>query len=150
MGELVVRGQIQALDTREIRNEKTIIIIEITDYTDTIVVDCLMPPLHRTFHDILYIRYPVHVAHLRVAMKLYPFLKTTGFSSIKDKIIEIGAVRVEMAPLEGALYNVLCLRNPVHIAHLGMTVQFNPLFICIVHTRRGKIRSPFNAMWSLT
>ena len=38
MGEVVVRGQIQALDTREIRNEKTIIIIEITDYTDTIVV----------------------------------------------------------------------------------------------------------------
>ena len=38
MGEVVIRGQIQALDTREIRNEKTIIIIEITDYTDTIVV----------------------------------------------------------------------------------------------------------------
>ena len=38
MGEVVIRGQIQALDTREIRNEKTIIIIEITDFTDTIVV----------------------------------------------------------------------------------------------------------------
>ena len=38
MGEVIIRGQIQALDTREIRNEKTIIIIEITDYTDTIVV----------------------------------------------------------------------------------------------------------------
>ena len=38
MGEVVNRGQIQALDTREIRNEKTIIIIEITDFTDTIVV----------------------------------------------------------------------------------------------------------------
>ena len=38
MGEVVIRGQIQSLETREIRNEKTIIIIEITDFTDTIVV----------------------------------------------------------------------------------------------------------------
>ena len=32
------RGQITALDKREIRNEKTIIMIEITDFTDTIGV----------------------------------------------------------------------------------------------------------------
>ena len=38
MGEVVVRGQIQTLETREIRNEKTIIIMEITDFTDTIAV----------------------------------------------------------------------------------------------------------------
>ena len=38
MGEVVIRGQIQNLDTREIRNEKTILILEVTDYTDTIVV----------------------------------------------------------------------------------------------------------------
>ena len=38
MGEVVIRGQIQSLETREIRNEKTIIILEITDFTDTIVV----------------------------------------------------------------------------------------------------------------
>ena len=38
MGEVVIRGQITALDKREIRNEKTIIMIEITDFTDTIGV----------------------------------------------------------------------------------------------------------------
>ena len=38
MGEVVIRGQIQNLETRQIRNEKTILIIEITDFTDTIVV----------------------------------------------------------------------------------------------------------------
>lgn len=38
MGEVTVRGQIQNLETREIRGEKTIIMMELTDFTDTIVV----------------------------------------------------------------------------------------------------------------
>lgn len=38
IGEVVIKGQIQSLETREIRNEKTIIIMEVTDFTDTIVV----------------------------------------------------------------------------------------------------------------
>ncbi len=38
MGEVVIRGQISSLDKREIRNEKTIIMLDITDFTDTITV----------------------------------------------------------------------------------------------------------------
>ena len=38
MGEIVVRGKVLSLETREIRNEKTIIIFSITDFTDTIMV----------------------------------------------------------------------------------------------------------------
>ena len=38
MGEVAIRGQVISLDTREIRNEKTIIIISVTDFTDTIVL----------------------------------------------------------------------------------------------------------------
>jgi len=38
MGEVVVRGKVLTLDTRDIRNEKTIIIFNITDFTDTITV----------------------------------------------------------------------------------------------------------------
>ena len=38
MGEVVIRGKIRALDKREIRNEKTIVSFEITDFTDTIKV----------------------------------------------------------------------------------------------------------------
>ncbi len=38
MGEVVIHGQIRSLDTREIRNEKTIVIMDITDFTDTICV----------------------------------------------------------------------------------------------------------------
>ena len=38
MGEVTVRGQIIALDTREIRNEKTIVIFDVTDFTDTMTI----------------------------------------------------------------------------------------------------------------
>ena len=36
MGEVTVRGQVSSLDEREIRGEKTIVTITVTDYTDTI------------------------------------------------------------------------------------------------------------------
>ena len=36
MGEVIIKGQILSVDTREIRNEKTIIMFQISDYTDTI------------------------------------------------------------------------------------------------------------------
>ncbi len=38
MGEVTIRGQIIALDTREIRNEKTIVIFDLTDFTDTMTI----------------------------------------------------------------------------------------------------------------
>ncbi len=38
MGEVVIRGKILNLDKREIKNEKTIIIFDITDFTDTMTV----------------------------------------------------------------------------------------------------------------
>ena len=38
VGEVVVQGKILKLDTREIKNEKTIIIFDITDFTDTMTL----------------------------------------------------------------------------------------------------------------
>jgi len=38
MGEVTIHGQILTLDTREIRNEKTIVSFSLTDFTDTIVI----------------------------------------------------------------------------------------------------------------
>lgn len=38
IGEVVIRGEILSVDTREIRNEKTIVIFSMTDFTDTIVL----------------------------------------------------------------------------------------------------------------
>ncbi len=38
IGEVTIRGKVIALDKREIRNEKTIVIFTVTDFTDTIVL----------------------------------------------------------------------------------------------------------------
>ena len=38
MGEITIRGKVISFETREIRNEKTIIMFAVTDFTDTIVV----------------------------------------------------------------------------------------------------------------
>ena len=38
MGEVVIRGKVLKLDTREIKNEKTIILFDVTDFTDTMTV----------------------------------------------------------------------------------------------------------------
>ena len=38
MGEITVHGKIVSFDTREIRNEKTIVMFAVTDFTDTITV----------------------------------------------------------------------------------------------------------------
>lgn len=38
IGEVVIAGQVRSVDTREIRNEKTILMFDITDYTDTMGV----------------------------------------------------------------------------------------------------------------
>ena len=80
MGEVVIRGQIQALDTREIRNEKTIIIIEITDFTDTIVVK-------------MFARND-QVAEILEGVKKGAFLKMKGVTTIDrfDGQLTIGSV----------------------------------------------------------
>ncbi len=38
MGEVTIRGKIISMDTREIKNEKTILIYDITDFSDTLTV----------------------------------------------------------------------------------------------------------------
>ena len=38
IGEVTIRGQIIAIDTREIRNEKTIVFFDVTDFTDTMTI----------------------------------------------------------------------------------------------------------------
>ncbi len=38
MGEITIRGKVISFEAREIRNEKTILIFAVTDFTDTIMV----------------------------------------------------------------------------------------------------------------
>ncbi len=46
MGEVVVRGRVMEVETRSIKNEKTILIFSITDFTDSIVVKLFLPDEH--------------------------------------------------------------------------------------------------------
>ena len=43
MGDVVIRGKILSVDSREIRNEKTILMFNVTDFTDTITVKMFLP-----------------------------------------------------------------------------------------------------------
>lgn len=43
MGEITFRGKVISFDTREIRNEKTIVIFSVTDFTDTITIKLFLP-----------------------------------------------------------------------------------------------------------
>lgn len=38
MGEVIIHGQVMDVEAREIRNEKTILIFPVTDFTDSIVI----------------------------------------------------------------------------------------------------------------
>ena len=51
MGEITFRGQVTSFDTREIRNEKTIVMFAVTDFTDTIMVKMFVR--NDQFHDIV-------------------------------------------------------------------------------------------------
>ena len=50
-----------------------------------------------------------------------------------------------MAPLIGALHDVLHLGNAVHVAHLGMAVQLHPLAEAVILTAVGEIADLFQS-----
>ena len=47
MGEVTIRGKVLSVDTRDIKNEKTIIIFNMSDFTDTMTIKMFV----RTEHD---------------------------------------------------------------------------------------------------
>ncbi len=80
MGEVVVRGKILSLDTREIRNDKTIILFSVTDFTDTIMVKMFTKN--------------VAVSEITSQVKKGAFLKIKGITTIDrfDGELTIGSV----------------------------------------------------------
>lgn len=68
IGEVVIRGQVQAFDMREIRNERTILMFQVTDFTDTITVK-------------LFVRND-QVAEIKPALDKGAFLKIKGKTAI--------------------------------------------------------------------
>ncbi|MDD3204473.1 MAG: PolC-type DNA polymerase III [Lachnospiraceae bacterium] len=80
MGEVVIRGKIRAFDMREIRNEKTILIFDITDFTDTMTVKMF------THND--------QVPELTQEIKVGAFVKIKGVTMIDkfDSELTIGSI----------------------------------------------------------
>ncbi|MCM1258726.1 MAG: PolC-type DNA polymerase III, partial [Roseburia sp.] len=80
MGEVAIRGQIIELETREIRNEKTIVIFTVTDFTDTIVLKIF------TSND--------RLSELLKEIKKGAFLKIKGVTTIDkfDGELTIGSI----------------------------------------------------------
>lgn len=80
MGEVIVRGQVIDVEAREIRNEKTILIFPITDFTDSIVVK-------------MFLRNE-QVPEVTESVKKGAFLKLRGVTTIDrfDSELTIGSV----------------------------------------------------------
>lgn len=80
MGDVVIRGQVMDLELRDIRNEKTIMIFPITDFTDTIVVKMF---LRNEF-----------VPEITKEVKKGAFLKIKGVTTIDrfDSELTIGSI----------------------------------------------------------
>ena len=80
MGEITFRGKVIQFDTREIRNEKTIIMFAVTDFTDTIMVK-------------MFARNE-HLPELLGEIKKGVFLKIKGVTTIDkfDNELTIGSV----------------------------------------------------------
>ena len=80
IGEVIIRGKILKLDTREIRNEKTIVMMDVTDFTDTIGVKMF------TRNE--------HVKELTDSLKQGTFVKIKGVVNLDkfDHDLTIGSV----------------------------------------------------------
>jgi DNA polymerase-3 subunit alpha (Gram-positive type) len=80
MGEVTIRGKVRALETREIRNERTIVSFEITDFTDTIKVKMFV--------------HNEQLAELTAELKAGAFLKVKGVTvnDTFDRELTIGSV----------------------------------------------------------
>ena len=81
MGEVTIRCQVMTLETREIRNEKTIVIMSVTDFTDSIVLKIF------TRNDRL-------TELLDAGLKKGAFLKIKGVTTIDkfDSELTIGSI----------------------------------------------------------
>lgn len=80
MGEVAVRGKVRSLETREIRNERTIVSFEITDFTDTIKVKMFV--------------HNEQLSELTADLKVGAFLKLKGVTvnDTFDRELTIGSV----------------------------------------------------------
>ncbi len=80
MGEVVIRGKILSFDRRDIKNEKTILIFDVTDFTDTMTVKMFVKT--------------EQVEEIAPALKEGSFIKVKGISMMDkfDHELTIGSI----------------------------------------------------------
>lgn len=80
MGEVVIRGKIIAFDSREIKNERTILMFDVTDFTDTMTVKLFV---HND-----------QVDEMKAGIKPGAFIKLKGITTIDkfDNELTIGSL----------------------------------------------------------
>lgn len=80
MGDVVIRGQVTSMDEREIRNEKTILMFAVTDFTDTIMVKMFCKN--------------EHLPEIKKGVSVGAFLKIKGVTTIDrfDHELTIGSI----------------------------------------------------------
>ena len=80
MGEVVIRGKIIGFDSREIKNERTILMFDVTDFTDTMTIKLF------AHND--------QVAELKEGIKVGAFVKLKGVTTIDkfDNELTIGSL----------------------------------------------------------
>lgn len=84
MGEVAIRGQVRAMEVRELRNEKRLLTMEITDFTDTISAKIFLRADQAEQAD-----------ELAKVLKKGAFIKLKGVTNIDrfDSQLSIGSVR---------------------------------------------------------
>lgn len=80
MGEVVIRGKIIAFDSREIKNERTILMFDVTDFTDTMTIKLFA--------------HNEQVAEIKEGIKPGVFIKLKGITTIDkfDNELTIGSL----------------------------------------------------------
>ncbi len=81
-GEVIIRGKILMTDSRDIRNDRTIVIVTMTDFTDTIVIK-------------LFVHTDDEAPELLKALSPGTFIKVAGVTTIDkfDHELTIGSIR---------------------------------------------------------
>ena len=81
MGEVTIKGQVLTLESREIRNEKTILMFNVTDFTDTITVKMFLEN--------------AQVPEITGRLKKGSFVKITGRTTIDKFAHELSIASVQ-------------------------------------------------------
>ncbi len=115
MGDVVIRGQVRSMDERPIRNEKTIVMFAVTDFTDTIMVKMfckneMLPEIKKGVYEGAFLKikgvttidrfdHELTIGSI-LGMKKIPFFVTTRMDTSPEKRVELHC-HTKMSDMDG-------------------------------------------------